>query len=661
MLKMLRVITPTFVLVILVAGMAAAQDSPIVTRLGEQVARLEKAAGTRSTTPRTTERNRRPLVESQMQLKNRLSARLRALRAYVDGGGALTAREMQAVEELIQKIESELASLSRPVAPAFKKSLQAATYGNGLPRFAEAARVVPAVGDEQQAPAADAGPIVVNNEFTDTGALNPETGALELKCKGLDEGKNLRDCPDVKNKIRFPDQLVMDTLGKEVRDEADYIIIHIVNWDEPDARKREEARRAAAATPTPTTAAAPTPTTAAPEKYSVKKDFWYLYRRDLGGWSEEHFTGDRLFGSTKVAFLAVHVSLKSDVAAAIQTWDIKYTYDVKGRIPANIQNAIDLAKLILDPGKADRHVFTGKWGGRMLDKVKATSDIAVKGNVVFPKLVPRDLEITGRVVDEEGTGISGITVRLSGSTSRPGATDGDGKFTFTGLRPGGTYRVVAVAQNRTFDVPYYMFTRMNGNQQAYFTLVTDQGAAQPPIVVEGQSGGEAQTAQSQQPTEFTKTYVNESRHLWDISVGLPAKSLKEVQYVAADNTIRTKEVSRTNAYGFLNIFPYPTDLTDKRFPWYPHFVFGVPISGKPLDRPIAGIAKGFNIKSFKFDMFVGGVFNKVSEPRTLGVGETATQSELESDLRTKRVTKLAFGFNIPVSVFKKAIAGDKKE
>lgn len=164
-----------------------------------------------------------------------------------------------------------------------------------------------------------------------------------------------------------------------------------------------------------------------------------------------------------------------------------------------------------------------------------------------------------------------------------------------------------------------------------------------------------------QSKEYSKSYVNEGRYHWDVSFGLPVKSIKELEFSTEANgsgsvvTVRKKE--RQNAYGFLNVFPKAVDLSGRSYLTSPHFVFGVPISGKPLDRPIVGIGTGLYTDKLKVNFFAGIAFNKVREPRTLTVGEAATTNQLENDLQSRRVKKFVFGVNFPVKQFIKAIKG----
>lgn len=163
----------------------------------------------------------------------------------------------------------------------------------------------------------------------------------------------------------------------------------------------------------------------------------------------------------------------------------------------------------------------------------------------------------------------------------------------------------------------------------------------------------------QQPKEYAKSYINEGRYRWDVSVGLPLKSFSEVQYDASSGVVTAKKTERQNAYGLLNLFlnPKGVDLSDDSAFNALHFVVGVPISGKPLDRPMVGLGMGFYKTKVKFNIFAGPVFNRVREPRTLQTGDPATDAALQSDLRTRWVTKFIFGINMPVRQFVKALGG----
>lgn len=165
--------------------------------------------------------------------------------------------------------------------------------------------------------------------------------------------------------------------------------------------------------------------------------------------------------------------------------------------------------------------------------------------------------------------------------------------------------------------------------------------------------------QVSQSKEHSKTYLNEGRYHWDVSIGMPVKGIKELEFSAENGVVTAKEKERQNAYGFLNLYPWAVDLHGKSYLTKLHAVLGVPISGKPLDRPVVGLGTGFYTEQFKINFFAGVAFNKVREPRTLAAGQAATGAQLESDIETRRVRKFVFGINFPVKQFIDAVKGSK--
>lgn len=161
----------------------------------------------------------------------------------------------------------------------------------------------------------------------------------------------------------------------------------------------------------------------------------------------------------------------------------------------------------------------------------------------------------------------------------------------------------------------------------------------------------------EQSKEYANIYENEGRSHVGVSIGLPVKGIKELSFESKEGRVTVKEQERQNAYGFLNIFfnPKGVDLKDDGFLATPHLLLGVPISGKPLDRPVVGLGFGHYRGPIKFNLFGGIVFNRVREPRTLAAGDAATESELEGDLRSRRVRKFIFGVNFPIRQIKDAL------
>jgi hypothetical protein len=159
----------------------------------------------------------------------------------------------------------------------------------------------------------------------------------------------------------------------------------------------------------------------------------------------------------------------------------------------------------------------------------------------------------------------------------------------------------------------------------------------------------------EQSKEYGKKYDNEGKYYWDVSVGVPLKSVKEVQFNSESNTVTTAAKDRLNAYGFFNIYPIPVDTKSNKFLTYPHFVFGLPLAGKPLQHPFVGLGTGIYRTPIKFNIFAGFIFNRERVPRTFGIGDVATPSQLQNDFQTRWVGKFTFGINFPISQIKNAL------
>lgn len=159
----------------------------------------------------------------------------------------------------------------------------------------------------------------------------------------------------------------------------------------------------------------------------------------------------------------------------------------------------------------------------------------------------------------------------------------------------------------------------------------------------------------EQTKEQSKEYDNEGKYHWDVSVGLPVKSVSELRFKSEGNQVVAESKEKQSVYGFLNIYPSAVDLKSNNFFTKPHLVLGVPLASKPLQRPFVGLGTGIFKMPVKFNIFAGVVFLRERVPQTLAEGDIATTGQLEGDLRTRWVRKFMFGINLPVSQIKDAI------
>jgi Putative Ig domain len=167
---------------------------------------------------------------------------------------------------------------------------------------------------------------------------------------------------------------------------------------------------------------------------------------------------------------------------------------------------------------------------------------------------------------------------------------------------------------------------------------------------------------AEQSKESSLKLINEGRYHWDVSIGLPVKTLRELTFVSDPtngNKISASAKERQDVYGFFNYFPKAVDLKGDHFLTPPHFLLGVPLAGKPLQRPIVGVGTGMYKGPVKFNIFAGVVFIRERVPTALSVGQQASQTQLDNDLHTRWVRKFTFGINFPVSQITNAIKGKK--
>ena len=79
--------------------------------------------------------------------------------------------------------------------------------------------------------------------------------------------------------------------------------------------------------------------------------------------------------------------------------------------------------------------------------------------------------VTGRVLKQNNSGLSGVTVSLSGSQSASTETDAQGNFRFEGLPTSGIYTVTPARVNYTFAAPSWTSTTPPGDQQVNFNAI----------------------------------------------------------------------------------------------------------------------------------------------------------------------------------------------
>lgn len=104
----------------------------------------------------------------------------------------------------------------------------------------------------------------------------------------------------------------------------------------------------------------------------------------------------------------------------------------------------------------------------------ATGDTSEFSNAQVVAATPGQVSISGTIT-KNGTGLSGVTVTLSGTTSGSVQTNGSGQYSFTGLTTGGSYVVTPSLAGHTFDPVNRNYSNLVTNVSDADFLAFDNG------------------------------------------------------------------------------------------------------------------------------------------------------------------------------------------
>ena len=124
-------------------------------------------------------------------------------------------------------------------------------------------------------------------------------------------------------------------------------------------------------------------------------------------------------------------------------------------------------------------------------------------------------------------------------------------------------------------------------------------------------------------------FDDEGLYRWDISIGAPITSYKQLQNVVNTSGQQAPaDVDKRNLLVLANVFIKPVDVKGSTFLTVPHLVGGVSIASKPLHSAMAGLGWGPAITNFYLGVMI-----------------------LTDNLPNKTLShhyKLAFGVNVPL-------------
>ena len=87
--------------------------------------------------------------------------------------------------------------------------------------------------------------------------------------------------------------------------------------------------------------------------------------------------------------------------------------------------------------------------------------------------------VSGQILANDGTAVSGAVVRLDGTQSRKGITDTNGNYRFDNVETSGFYTVTPSRVNFVFSPTQRAFSQLGNNTEAIFTAVASTESANP--------------------------------------------------------------------------------------------------------------------------------------------------------------------------------------
>lgn len=314
----------------------------------------------------------------------------------------------------------------------------------------------------------------------------------------------------------------------------------------------------------------------------VDKSNWFVYRNP-DSWSAESFRGSRIYGSDRVAVLYIHVNVpmaRND--AALQRGLLVQAKD-DAELVANQTNADPVTGLITATSVRGRPLAV------VGDAYVEADYIGVDYQIDVAKKLPAPVQNL--------TSVLGLLQAASAATLTMETTPG-------ALMAGQIYDIAAVPSDIT---------------------VTGTLTAGPSISPQTVALG-------------TKTFDDEGRYFWDVSVGLPLKSVTDVNLDSTDPALLPKSIDRQNLFAVLNIFFVPVDTKDVQRRLIPHLVVGVAIAKRPLDKVLVGGSVGLSFA----EVFAGWRWDRT--PRTDPSSATGTTIDASSPYARSVVV----GLNVPV-------------
>ena len=462
------------------------------------------------------------------------------------------------------------------------------------------------------------------------------------------------DCNDAP-KCPIPDpgrlnSLFASTIGTLRKSQTVYVVLHVIQHPDPVPSGQDVTK--------------------------VISDHWYLYRsltHSYGApkWTYEKFTGQRIYGASSVYFLFLHLNA-GVIALQNATKQVQHMIQLaKGKVDyfgtsdeiKNAQEKDRILKADLDQTtktddeiknipKADLDKMTKTYALRQVPDDISDGQVsnAITSNDL--KTPSGDLHFCDATSGDhfDWSTQSGISskykrIRYEAAVLKRTPANVEDLKTILGLIFGGSQSKELACLNIAANDILWGAGRIDN-----ITPPSDISIAGYAVVHDDDVDKPVQEAdRSKLQIGTTGSYNDEQLYWWDASIGIPVHKIKDLQYSNSDNTVTATQVDKQSAYAMFNLMLHPVDLSSPRDNVWPRILVGFPLASSPWDKLFAGGGIGLPWKPFQyFQFFAGATFLRTTAPATLSAGQTATNAQLQNDLRIKTTPKLTVGINVPV-------------
>lgn len=389
-------------------------------------------------------------------------------------------------------------------------------------------------------------------------------------------------------------------------------------------------------------------------------DGWYVYHLAKAKWGDpkwdcEKFTGQRIYGAPSILFLFLHRHAKAVSVGAAREQLKKLLMaaqtdgDAEG-LTTSVKTSLKQVPAKLS-GKETNHTEAAK----MLSGTEHDNDldIALKTNALETGLKVTDpgfqtLTFCDKVsadqfqwLGDDAVPSTYTKVRYESAVVRRTPANIANLKMILGLLFGAQAKKESCLDISTADATLWGVGRIDN-----IGLPSDVSIAGYAVDPDHKPTDDERTEKQIGAVGF---YNDEQLYWWDASIGIPVHKIRDLQYSDSDNTVVASQVDRQSVYAMFNLMIRPADLTDPKSNIWPRLLVGFPLASSPWDKLFAGAGIGIPLKPFRnFQFFAGATFIRSKQPATLAAGSSATEAELQNDLKLKTTPKFTFGINVPV-------------